>query len=129
MGYCIDQVDNEFYIKAQDFQSCANAILKAFRGRDQVGWVRASHINDRMSFIEIADEFRWDMSVNDDGDIYDIYFTGEKIGEDIDLFLNSIAPYVMDESFISFSGEDGAQWRYFFTGGSMVEQSGRVEYD
>lgn len=129
MGYCIDQVDSDFHIKAHDLQSCANAILKAFRGRDQVGWIRASDINDRMSFIEIADEFRWDVSVDDDGDIYDISFTGEKIGEDIDLFLNSIAPYVADESFISFSGEDGAQWRYFFKDKQMLDQTGTVTYD
>lgn len=129
MGYCIEQVDNHFQLKGQHFQSCVTAILNAFRGKDQVGWIRASDINDRMSFIEIAGEFRWDLSVNDDGDVYDIYFIGEKIGEDIDLFLNSIAPYVADESYISFSGEDGTQWRYFFTGGKMVEQNGRVEYD
>lgn len=129
MGYCIDQVDNEFYIKAQDLQSCATAILNAFRGKVQVGWIRAEDINEHMSFIELAEEFRWDLSVNDDGDVYDISFTGEKIGEDIDLFLNSIAPYVLSESYISFSGEDGANWRYFFTGGKMVEQSGTVMYD
>lgn len=129
MGYCIDQVDSEFYIKAQDFQSCANAILKAFRGRDQVGWVRASEINEHMDFVAIAEAFRWTASVNDEGDVYDIWFTGEKIGEDIDLFLNSIAPYVLDESFISFSGEDGSKWRYFFKDKQMLDQTGAVTYD
>ena len=99
------------------------------RGKEQVGWVRSSDINEHMGFIELAEEFRWDMHVNDEGDVYDIWFTGEKIGEDIDLFLNSIAPYVLDESFISFSGEDGSQWRYFFKDKQMLDQTGTVTYD
>ena len=129
MGYCIEQIDNDFYIKAENLQACANAVLNAMRGKDQVGWVRSSDINEHMSFIELAEEFRWDMHVNDEGDIYDICFTGEKIGEDIDLFLNSIAPYVLDESFISFIGEDGSQWRYFFKDKQMLDQTGTVTYD
>ena len=78
MGYCIEQVDNEFYIKAENLQACANAVLNAMRGKDQVGWVRSSDINEHMSFIELAEEFRWDTHVNDEGDVYDIWFTGEK---------------------------------------------------
>ncbi len=99
------------------------------RGRKQVGWIRENEINEHMNFIEIAEAFSWTASVNDEGDIYDIWFDGEKIGEDIDLFLNSIAPYVMDESFISFSGEDGSQWRYFFKDGTMIEQDGTITYE
>lgn len=129
MGYSIEQVNSEFYIKAENLQACANAVLNALRDKEQVGWVRSSDINEYMGFSEIAEKFRWNVRLNDEGDVCDIEFNGEKLGEDIDLFLNSIAPYVLDESYISFRGEEDERWRYLFENGTMVEQNGTISYE
>ena len=92
-------------------------------------YVHDDYINIHFKFSNRKFNLVWDMHVIDEGDVYDIWFTGEKIGEDIDLFLNSIAPYVLDESYISFSGEDGSQWRYLFKDKQMLDQTGTVTYD
>ena len=47
--------------------------------------------------------------------------------EDVKASLDAIAPHV-EEGEITFTGEDGCNWRYIFKDGEWVEQNGCIYY-
>lgn len=131
MGYCIEQIQCEFNILTKNLDACVKAVISAFRAMNvaQIGWVRSDLLYDGMSFGELADAFRFHAQFDNDGNVYDIWFTGEKLGEDLEFFFTHVAPYVEGQAFVSFSGEDGSLWRYFMEDGKMTEQTGTIQYE
>ena len=74
-------------------------------------------------------QWRWDIEENDrTGAVTDIWFAGEKLGDDETLF-QAIAPWVKDGSFIEMMGEDGAFWKWVFQDGEVTTQYGTVVYE
>lgn len=60
------------------------------------------------------------------GDLHILHYDG-KIGQE-ELFLHALAPFVRDGSFIEWTGEDGARWRYRFEGGEMFADDGVITW-
>lgn len=56
------------------------------------------------------------------------YFEGDKLGDDEYLWA-ALGPFIEKGGQIQCQGEDGALWRWYFTGTECVEQSGRVVYE
>jgi len=50
-----------------------------------------------------------------------ITFYDQKQGNE-DIFLNALAPFMADGSYIDWTGEDGARWRFIYEGGKMYVQ-------
>lgn len=111
MGYCINQVDSKFSIEKENFQAAFDAALK-LHNKDY-DWTKKDWFVGLKTLDEVFDAWRWELRWNDDGDIVDICFTGEKLGDDLP-FLDAIAPFVVDGSYIEMQGEDGALWRWVF---------------
>lgn len=61
------------------------------------------------------------------GDLTDIHFIGEKLGDEKILF-QALAPFVDKGSFIEMEGEDGDLWRWTFDGQQMIEQVARITW-
>ena len=57
----------------------------------------------------------------------EIYFDGEKLGDDAILF-EAIAPYVKKGSFIEMNGEDGCIWQWQFNGKTCIEKAATVSF-
>ena len=55
--------------------------------------------------------------LDDDGNITSLSFYGDKLSYDEGEMFKIVAPYVEDGSYIEMHGEDGAQWRWAFSGG------------
>lgn len=67
-----------------------------------------NNLSDAMS------DWRFPIDVNDEQDVVDISFSGEKLGDEKQMF-ERIAPFVKTGSYIEFVGDEGEKWRIEFT--------------
>ena len=101
MGYCADMVSCKFSVKTE-------YLGRIYKDLENYG------------YVPITDN---------DGNVTDLDFAGDKLAYDEDEMFEKIAPYVDDGSFIEMSGEDGAQWRWVFSGGKVREVKAKIIWD
>jgi len=149
MGYCMDQMDQKFRIKKENFDAALQAIKKLGETVDEDGrggsysggqkqetwysWVTTSEFVNAETLKQAIAAWRWEVEVEklpfgEEGDIIDIYFEGQKFGQD-EVFLEAIAPYVEEGSYIEMQGECGARWRWLFKDGGLKEQSATIIWE
>lgn len=68
----------------------------------------------------------YELKYDDDGNIVDISFYGEKLGDDLNVF-QKIAPYVRAGSFLEMEGEDNEIWCWVFQNGKCREVKAKVQ--
>ena len=136
MGYCMSQHDSEFSIKP-DHVSGALAAIKGLAGKETkrgwgggyYSWVETRKFVKAETLTQALQAWRWYATGNEEtGEITDIQFEGEKLGDDDKLF-NAIAPFVEPGSFIEMQGEDGTLWRWLFDGKTCTEKQAKVSWD
>lgn len=135
MGYCIDVTDSCFEISKEQHEK-ALAAIKALAGNETItdgsgphfSWVLTQEFVKAKSLSEALKAWRWQGSIDEEGHLYAISFSGEKLGDDEMLF-RALAPFVKDGSYIEFRGEDNAMWRYVFENGKMEEKFATVTWE
>ena len=144
MGYCVQQINSKFLIRTENISNCLNAIQAlanlANYAQEQIRsgnyreryfpWV---HTEEIKNVKNIGDAFNiWGYEIccgdNETEDITEIYFIGEKLGQEGIMF-EAIAPYVEDGSFIEMLGEDGERWKWCFENGELVEKNAKIVYE
>jgi hypothetical protein len=144
MGYHMNQRDAVFKIKAENVDKTLEAVKGLAETVDENGsggacgggkktetwysWVTTEVFANANTLQEAMSEWRWDIDTDDEGNVVWIDFMGEKIGDEEFLF-NAIAPYVEDGSFIEMQGEDGAIWRWNFTGEECFSENARIVWE
>lgn len=118
MGYHVEQLDGKFFVSADVIPSLIETIHKLAEN-GKYSWVRDNYI-DSNDVTDIFRCWRWDIDMDKHGNIVDIRFDGEKLGDD-EVFFKEIAPFVQDGSFIEMRGEDNAMWRWKFSNGKLKE--------
>lgn len=119
MGYCISMRESVFYIGA-DNKNKARDDVREYVKENNPNW---AWINDNKTLLKsptlegILSEFGYEPTIDDDGNITDIDFWSEKMGDEEKLF-EIIAPYVKD-GYIEMNGEEGCFWRWVFKGGKF----------
>lgn len=126
MGYHMSQVRSEFFIAAADMHKVLTAVQGLY-GRESISdgsgrhfsWVPHDFhkINDPWQILRA---WRWSPELDENMNVVDLGFTGEKLGDEEILF-DAIAPYVKKGSFIEMSGEEGERWRWVFDGKTHQE--------
>lgn len=124
MGYCIDQVESKFFI-ANDDKAEALFHIKQMPAR-RFAWVDES-FKKQDTLEGVLQEWRYSPSVDEEGNITDIFFEGEKYGDDLNFF-KVLAPFVKEGSYIAFHGEDGAHFRFLFENNDCTEQEAKISY-
>ena len=137
MGYGMNVRDRSFRIEAIDKKK-ALAAIKKLAGKETIhddsgsphySWVDTKLFLAAKTLEQAMYQWRWDIEENDrTGAVTDIWFAGEKLGDDETLF-QAIAPWVKDGSFIEMMGEDGAFWKWVFQDGEVTTQYGTVVYE
>jgi len=134
MGYCMEQRDTNFKIKkenvAEAFKACQTLFGKETiedSGGRHFSWVDTKVLMEATNLKEFMEEWRWEIVLDEDGNVTDIGFEGDKIGDDEYLF-NTIAPFVESGSFIEMSGEDGCLWRWVFKDGKLHDISPEINW-
>ena len=128
MGYCMHKRESSFYIAQEN---CKNALeaIKGLAGKETYGdhysWVDTNAFLNAKHFDDAMCKWRWEVEEDDNENIIDIDFIGEKLGDDFKLF-KAIAPFVKEGSYIEMYGEDGCFWRWCFDGQTCVEKQPSV---
>lgn len=148
MGYVIDLINSKFFIPAENKEAALNALFDmwlpdkdaamsggSFGPSGDVKWYSwmnnsADAFRNRTikTLEEALDEWSYHPEINSHGDIVDLWFDGEKIGDENQMF-KALAPFVEPGSYLDFHGEDGELWRWYFDGETMTQQFGRVVFD
>ena len=144
MGYCIEIGSVEFKItkKKDKNKKIVDKLKKYFLEQvDTVGgggnsngerwyaWVEMKDIKEAKTIGDFMEAFAYEPQYDTEtGDIVDLFFNGEKLGDD-EFFFKTIAPYIEDGSYIEYIGEDNAFWKYVFKKGIMYVKNGTVVYE
>ena len=133
MGYCMEQTDSNFIIKKENFRDALNNLKAVFTPDrmtciDHFSWVRTDIVLNAETLEEALKEIRYDPIFNDNGDIIDVEFLGEKYGDE-EIFFTSLAPFVEKDSYISFEGEDGCEWTWSFNGKEVRKNFRKRNFD
>lgn len=132
MGYCIEQQAGRFRMRADQFPLALGA-LKALAARaphqrfGHFSWVDTGTLMRAQTVVEFLKEWRWHPTLDVQGNIVDLSFEGEKLGDDKQL-LDALAPFVEVGSFLQMLGEDGEGWRWVFDGSRCIEQQAQVSF-
>jgi hypothetical protein len=143
MGYYINQEECNFTILKENFSPCLDAIKGLMSQTNKMpggswsggvqtdrwfSWVNTERVLSAETLVDALYAWRWDASLDSNGNIEGIYFLGEKAGSDDDL-MEVIAPFVKCGSYIQMRGEEGEIWRWFFKGGKMYQQEAKIVWD
>lgn len=97
----------------------AKPVTRNFAFVDGKTVLKAKNIRDALS------EWRWLPLMDEEGNVEELDFLGEKLGDERILF-EAIAPYVEAGSDIVVAGEDGKVWRWRFDGKQCQREEGRI---
>ena len=148
MGYLMKQIDSRFNMEATHLDELVTEVKllitpeakekngasgSTWRGKDvpiekHYAWVDEVKAINAETFKEVAEAFRWEIGLNDGGDVYWINFDGDKYGGDELVFLNAIAPGVKKDSYIEMEGEEGERWKWYFDGKTCIEHYADMRY-
>lgn len=133
MGYYIEMTDSKFKIKKENFRKALESLKSVFVSEnmhccDSIGgrlyphfsWVDTDSVLKSRSLGNALAEIRYEPEYDDNDNICNVEFTGQKYGDE-KYFFNALAPYVESGSYIAFEGEDGKVWEWQFKDGK-VEQ-------
>jgi len=121
MGYYMDLVDSNFWIKKENEEKALNAIKEAVADGRVNSWINKEFVEKANDLQDAFLACRWDIEKYDDNNGYgDLYFDGEKLGNDYEFFC-AIAPYVGNNCYVQIRGEDGEMWRWVFRDGKCHE--------
>lgn len=149
MGYYVETIGCDFVLHKENFEKAYEAMCELndhdelkrggqhpskekWEGRYNpnvwFSWLPYNYPETTSSVIDILELLGFEnLQFNDDGDlIYLTYYS--KIGGE-ENFFKSIAPFVLDNSYIDWRGEDGELWRWYFSNGEMLIKNGRVVFD
>jgi hypothetical protein len=140
MGYYISNINSEFKMKAENKEKALAAIKKLFDpetinanarggrwgdGEKQASWYSWVDTEKSLACETVEDaigEWGWETRTDEEtGDIIDMYFPENKMGQEEYLF-QAIAPFVEEGSYFHMVGEDDSQWRWYFNGKDLEEQ-------
>lgn len=132
MGYCITQRGSHFKMNAENKLPALEALKEIANMTDKMcggsssgekwfAWVDMDYINDK-TLEDAITKWNWHTNNDKEGNITDIYFEGEKLGQE-DILFETIAPFVEKNSFIEMIGEDDYMWRWCFDGKKCIEKT------
>jgi len=131
MGYCITQTGSDFRIPSDKVEDALHAAL----GHSPAGYVEDDWYMREDYFDELMAALRWEISVDEEGEItddpgcvYEIYFAGEGLSNDLEL-LNLLAPHVEAGSYVQMQGEDGDLWRWVFDGKTCKQVAPTITWE
>ncbi len=134
MGYCIKMTDSKFGIKKENFENALKALKKVFipeemtvtdfvkeREIPHFRWVSTDAVLNTTDILNALMHIRYKPVLDENGDIANVEFTGEKSGDER-VFFTALAPFVEKGSYLAFEGEDGNRWTWKFDGKTVTEE-------
>lgn len=123
MGEYLDVRHVNFEIKTDKKRAALQAIKSI---QDPEGFVSPFY-KDAKNLEYALLSWRWKPETNSAGDIIDITFVGEKLGDEHILFA-ALAPFVTAGSYIEASLGDGYLFRWYFNGKECIDQTPNITW-
>lgn len=120
----IFRIPKEKEAEALDHVKAAASLLML--GKRHFSWVDVDEIARARTMEEAMKAMRWAVGRNEDGEIDEIDFTGEKSGGDEAELLSLIAPFVPKGCYITMRGEEHEMWRWYFDGQECIEVDAEI---
>lgn len=128
MSYDIEFRDASFFIPAKKKTEALSAINNLV-GEIWVQYSRVRGTSDEWDSLTTAmADWRFPVETDEDGNVVDIKFTGEKAGE-TKKFFDAIAPFVKENSYIELMGANGEIWRLVFKDNMCIRRDGEVTFN
>ena len=139
MGYYVSTTNVSFNIPYPNFEAAYKAMCElntthdhlkrggSYSGGEQkakwFSWMDANYPETCKTMQDVLTEVGFDMVFSPrDNDLISVHYDN-KTGQE-ELFLEALAPFVREGSYIEWNGEDGAKWRNEFRDGKMYTKSG-----
>ena len=125
MGYYASNPESHIVIKRENVPAALSAIKKMHEevlSTRRFSWVDGETVLKAETLEDALAEWRWDSTFDVDGDLIGVTFSGEKLGDDEDLWFN-LAHLIEHGGYIEMLGEDDSRWRWVFWRGEF-----RTEY-
>lgn len=144
MGYCITLEKAEFKIKKDNLDAALKALKELGNGSNHpearggswsggkqthkhFSWMNDYNPDDWHHITDVMEAWGYPVTIDKEGDVSDIDFDGEKIGQE-EIMFTALAPFVEDKSYIQMRGEDGAKWRWVFSEGKFSQKDAKVSF-
>lgn len=127
MGYYMSQGETQFKIKKENKEKALEALKVACISNGGFSWVSDDILINSKTLEAALSECRWNPE-NDKEDIISIYFTGEKLGSERNIF-DAIAPFVEPNSYIYILGESDSLWAWEFKGNICLERDVKLRFN
>ena len=125
MGYYCNSIDSSFYVKKENVPKMINAYISKFHIASPPTKNQAETEKFLVNMFQINGmEITYDKSDNIDC----VWYEYGKLHSDLEDFLDTIAPYVEDLSYITLIGEDSSIWQYVFHDGKMDEYDAVITF-
>ena len=90
-------------------------------------FVETARLGKACDLLEALGALRWIPETDEAGNIVSLEFTGEKLGDEEQIF-RAIAACVKEGSAIQMAGEEGNVWRWLFKEETVVCQNGEIVF-
>ncbi len=132
MGYRAWISKEDFHIPSDKITDCLKSVMNS-EGNYETPIVAATnikhfeHLPPLVQLMEVVREtYGFNLSAVEGG-IHKITFEWEKL-RDYEILFNAIAPYVTDDSYLEWCGEDGSTWRSVFKQGTCKQVAPTVTW-
>lgn len=137
MGYNVNTTGIKFTIPADKLDAACQALKDLNKdpnadksgsreGRPSFSWMPENYDETMHTAEEILKALGFQTWTENDGGL-SLSGYADKTGDE-DVFLEALAPFVPDGSYVNWEGEDGEHWQLWFEGGVMVQKAGSVVY-
>jgi len=116
----------EFFMEKDNIPAALQAVkdLKGYEtcsdSPPHFSWV-SSNFADKNTFESIMSAWRWSVMYDKEGNVIDIDFKGENLGDDA-LLLSAIAPFVEEGSYICIEANISDKWTWTFKNAVIHEE-------
>lgn len=127
MGYSIRTLDTNFTIPSNNMEEAHKALcqLNSKDAPNNEGSFQGQASTSALHSVEdIMQELGFLTDILPSGDLTVLSYNGKSADEED--FLEALAPFVEDGSYIEWIGEDNSLWRDYFVDGDMFIESGSI---
>lgn len=130
MGYFMLKIEADFQIKETDFPAACKALKSFVESRNDLDYINPAEVIKHCNngdLIQALDGCKWECDEDEDG-INGIIPGRCELGMDFEIF-KAIAPFVVENSFITMLGEEKEIWRWIFKNGTCIEEQAEVVFE